>query len=105
MPHPIVVVADYLAQCGVEPSFDGDRTGAYGFVRTDICPGGVCLIYETETCVMQGCTIRCDSDDDCPMGSICWLDFYDWSSLGPCTECAICKPGRPGLIGVDLACP
>jgi hypothetical protein len=99
------VVEDYLAPCGVEPSFDGDRTGAYGFVRTDACSGGVCLIYETETCVTQGCTIRCDSDDDCPMGSVCWLYAPDHTPEGPGPDRSVCKPGRPGLIGVDLDCP
>ncbi|MBI5487335.1 MAG: hypothetical protein HY905_08385 [Deltaproteobacteria bacterium] len=99
------VVEDYLAQCGVEPSFDGPRTGAYGFVRTDVCSGGVCLVYEATTCVTQGCTIRCDSDDDCPMGSVCWFDGRDWTPAGPGSDRAVCKPGPPGFIGVDLACP
>ena len=99
------IVEDYLAQCGIAAPF-GDSDGwEYGFVRTDACSGGVCLICERETCVLQGCSIRCDSDDDCPMGSVCWTDAYDWTPSGPGSDRTVCKPGRPYLIGVDLNCP
>jgi hypothetical protein len=98
------VVEDYLAQCGVEAPF-GDAGGyEYGFVRTDACSSGVCLIVEWETCVAQGCTIRCNSDADCPMGSVC-ENFRDWTLGGPGAGGDVCKPGPPGLVGVDLSCP
>lgn len=85
------VVEDYLAQCGLEPPIDGEGY-SYGVMNVDTCSGGLCLYVEGDTCVRQGCTIACDSDDDCPMGSVC-------QSL------AYCKPGPPNMVGIDLTCP
>ncbi len=98
------VVADYLAQCGVTAPFGQPDAYEYGFVRTSVCAGGLCLILDDGACVMQGCTIACDSDDDCPMGSVCQL-FEDWTGGIRALRSMVCKPGRPNLVGVDLACP
>jgi hypothetical protein len=85
------VVADWLAtSCGIEPDAFPDSY-AYGVREVDTCSGGVCLFYEREDCVAQGCTIRCEGDGECPVGAVC--------------DATVCKPGPPGSIGVDLSCP
>lgn len=90
--RPAPVVPDWLAACGhvADPFPD---SFAYGYVETDACTGGVCLYLEREDCVAQGCSIRCESDGDCPMGAVCEPGW------------GVCKPGPPNLIGVSLACP
>jgi hypothetical protein len=85
------VVADWMAQCGL--LLDGEPGFAYGYVESDACSGGVCLFVERETCVSQGCTIRCVSDGECPMGSVCQSGW------------GVCKPGPQNGIGEDLTCP
>jgi len=82
------VVVDYLALCGLEAPLDGPGL-SYGVRDSAICSGGLCIYVEQESCVRQGCTISCDSDDDCPMGFVCNGNSY-------------CKPGPPDLWGTDV---
>jgi hypothetical protein len=85
-------VADWLAECGL--AGDGEPGFAFGVVVTDACSGGLCMFVESAACVLQGCTISCDSDDDCPPGAVCEAEVHSY-----------CKPGPPNQMGVDLNCP
>lgn len=85
------VVEDWLAACGLE--LDSQPGYAYGYMPVAACTGGVCLYLETDECMLQGCTIPCDSDGDCPMGAVC---EDGWQ---------VCKPGPPNNIGLSLSCP
>jgi hypothetical protein len=98
------VVEGYLAPCGIEAPFGEPPGFAYGFVLTDVCSTGVCLVIEDEMCVRQGCTVACDFDDDCPMGSVCEY-FLDWTGRRPAGGGNVCKPGPPRLDPDDLVCP
>jgi hypothetical protein len=67
------VIPDFLVACAIEAPIEPLGTFTQGVRTTDLCSGGVCLFYEdsSESCVWQGCTATCDSDDDCPVGTFC----------------------------------
>jgi hypothetical protein len=84
------IVEDWLAPCGL--TRDGGSGGyAAGAIPSSACRGGWCVYVEEDWCVLQGCTIACKADSDCPMGAVC-----QW---------AVCKPGPPNLTGCGLSCP
>ena len=87
--------ADWLGQCGYGGDTD-PSSFAYGVLGTGNCSSGWCLFVERTGCVAQGCTMACDSDDDCPQDSVCWL------GEGPG---GVCKPGPQNSIGELLRCP
>jgi len=84
------VVPDWLAPCGL--GYDADPSSySYGRIAAPACSGGWCVYAETPECVLQGCTIVCTVDSDCPMGATC-----RWG---------VCKPGLPGFTDCGLSCP
>lgn len=98
-------VADWLEPCGLSVPFGVEDGHEFGFVRSSLCDGGLCLIAEQDSCIQQGCTTPCDSDDDCPMGAICQENMGDWTQTpGQRYFGSVCKPGPHNRIGVDLSC-
>ena len=94
---------DYLLECGIRAPY-GDPDGwESGVIATDTCAEGVCLFIERETCVEQGCTVRCDSDDDCPMGSTC-ESFRCLTPEFPPASWGVCFPGWAYRTEVGLPC-
>jgi hypothetical protein len=67
------VIPDFLQPCGIEAPIDPLGSYTSGVLETSLCTAGVCVYWEdpSETCVWQGCTAVCDSDDDCPPGTYC----------------------------------
>jgi hypothetical protein len=64
------------------------------------CSSGQCMAAGEATCVRQGCTIACRSDDECPMGALCMgaaCDPFDLVRKGFCAaspEILLCLPAN-----------
>lgn len=102
------VVEDLLAYCGLsdadlrEPPSPGHY--GWGFASSDVCSGGLCLIMQSEECLLQGCTIACAADHECPPGTVCQTGFRDWSETPGDPVPGVCKPGTWNAVGVGLQC-
>ncbi len=99
--------ADWMSPCGLIGAVGGAQRES-GYVRTDACEGGRCLVVETEACLRQGCTMTCDHDGDCPQGATCVTNVADLSpgavpDGGPRWG-SVCQPGWPGAVGEELVC-
>jgi len=66
------VIKDFFATCDLHPI----RKPRHSVLETSLCSGGVCAYSanDTDACIHQACTARCDSDGDCPQGTICLGD-------------------------------
>src|SRR6266496_1211823 len=95
------VLADWLAPCTphVLASFMGVTTGLQAVVDSR-CSSGLCLAAGETTCVRQGCTMACRSDDECPMSSLCMgaaCDPFASTKAGFCavsTQALSCLPAN-----------
>jgi hypothetical protein len=96
------VVADWMAACtpSLLTSFMGQTTGVQWF-DDPRCSSGACVAAGTQTCVRQGCTTRCRSDDECPMGSRCInsCDPFDVERRGVCVPPSAALPCLPAATG------
>jgi hypothetical protein len=66
------VLGDWLEACtpSAVESLRGITTPFRVFADTK-CSAGACAAAGRETCIAQGCTQPCRSDDECPAGSVC----------------------------------
>lgn len=48
-------------------------------VNSGAC-GGLCQVLKTDKCILQGCTVPCVFDEDCPEGSVCLCGSYGSAS-------------------------
>lgn len=95
VPGTAPVVADWLAPCtpGIVSSLRGMTTGLMQLTDA-ACSSGVCMAAGEGSCVRQGCTKGCRSDDECPQGSRC-----SFSSCDPFET----EPTRIGYCAVDVS--
>jgi hypothetical protein len=98
------IVPDWLGPCDPAVLRPLDE-GAYGAAIDSSCTGGRCLVLvpHDRSCIWQGCSKSCVSDDDCPQGAVC--------QEAPAVACGVstdlkgyCKPGPLNQIGIGLTC-
>lgn len=110
VPREGPIVSDWLQRCdgAVLAPFE---KGVPGAVPDPSCSEGLCIFYvpHDRTCVLQGCSKRCERDDQCPDGAVCQdgstMQCYGGSSsVSLPAGAGYCKPGPRNLIGVGLGC-
>ena len=104
------VVSDWLQTC--DPSVLARfEKGVPGSVADASCSEGLCVFYvpHDRSCIYQGCSKRCERDDQCPQGAVCQDGATEYCIAGgPFLSrpagMGYCKPGRLNSIGEGLMC-
>jgi len=87
-------LADWMAPCSrsvVAPLEGMPDQGSPQLYNDPGCSGGLCIAASDGTCVRQGCTKHCRTDDECPSGSQCAFytcDAFSSVNTGYCTTAA-----------------
>jgi hypothetical protein len=96
-------INDWLGPCdpGLMAQLEKE---AYGVVEDATCSGGLCAYYAPldKSCVQQGCTSGCVTDQDCPQGSVC--EGMDECPTPTSPRYGYCKPGPRNYVATGLPC-
>jgi hypothetical protein len=98
------IVPDWLGPC--DPAvLAGLDKGVYGAANDPSCSGGRCLVLvpHDQTCIYQGCSKSCITDDECPQGAVC-QEAPALACGAPTGLKGYCKPGPLNSIGISLTC-
>ncbi len=97
------VLADWLAGCtpGLLTSLGGVNTGLVR-ISDPQCSSGLCMAAGETTCVRNGCTMACRSDDECPTGAICTGASCDPFAVDRTGFCAVSPQTLPCLSALGL---
>lgn len=101
--------SDYMKECKEDVQRHAG-TQITGFIESNSCTHGYCIIEDTKNCVKNGCTMPCMKNEQCPNGSTCMLNyrningFYRPKNNGaPVPLLGVCKPNNSNTK-FQLAC-
>jgi len=93
---------DWLAPCTASviksAKLEGIESAAFHPLPDPGCSSGLCIVAGHTTCVRQGCSVPCRSDDECPPASRCEGEAFGWSDPFAVTKMGACVPSAASLV-------
>jgi hypothetical protein len=85
--------SDFFGPCDVDvaPFFDTEDPPVIGALADASCEEGACIVVERATCVRTACTLPCESDSQCPDGTVCH-EVIDLGAGGAPGTTRVCGP-------------